>query len=706
MACGSSSTAPHGGLSILDIVPDLVAVDHILLCLPIQDLGHLAWACRVMNDLLNGAGEETKHVWKLISGVQERSRFGPGSRAYVGALGRSMLTGESTRSWKERVLLTEQRLLTGGLDRAASALAARRAPGDDGDDLAARPRNSRVGAALGFLRRASPKGAAEAAEAAGTASPSQQAHKIRIREELLQQGGLGNADGPAALFFAGHAGHVHWLEGTRVLAFAGSFFRDQVGGGTPYPLPYVYELDVGSIPVRIERTICYARAPDGAAASPWPHGEPHPQIMGAASAPHDRRVIFFGGGSPIDRTRINNHVTEWSLVERRWTGLWRPALPDARSAAEGEPNVHFPRPRQGIRGTVYDGRFYFFGGREFYEAERPGQRTQQGHRGDQDSHDDSEEMRRHWKGCKNDLWSFDLELRRWRKERTCGQSPAPRVWYQACEASHGRWLITGGSLWEFEYPPGGEDSEEVRRYQHIFCLHFDTLTWEQVATDTGTAALPPWRTAGCLVATGRELLLFGGCRPQEVGAAGITRQALGDEHPLRGWKKWYNDLAGQAGLEATHAGRRGAAAAGTTEAYVFDSKYAKWHKQLDLFEVSCGKDLRRSHFDACFVPTVKRIFVFGGSRYFTGEYFHDIITLDLPDAGAPPPAAAPAAGDPNQGSLVFPGRRWYQLRGQLGRIRGMVATGEVTRLQYARILEEVEQEDGQDDVTDGEGTPR
>merc|ERR1712232_582798 len=147
-----------------------------------------------------------------------------------------------------------------------------------------------------------------------------------------------------------------------------------------------------------------------------------------------------------------------------------------------------------------------------------------------------------------------------------------------------------------------------------------------------------------------------------------------------------------------------------THAFVFDSKYTKWHKQPDIFEISCGKDLRRSHFDSCFVPTVKRIFVFGGSRYFRGEYFHDIITLDLPGSGGnrTPTASTVTSSsafqgnskstdplqdaDPNESSSVFPGNRWYQLRGQLGRIRGMVAIGEITQTQYQVMLREVEQD--------------
>lgn len=41
----------------------------------------------------------------------------------------------------------------------------------------------------------------------------------------------------------------------------------------------------------------------------------------------------------------------------------------------------------------------------------------------------------------------------------------------------------------------------------------------------------------------------------------------------------------------------------------------------------------RSHFAAVFVPPRRSVLVFGGSRYFTGEYFHDLLELKLPSEG-------------------------------------------------------------------------
>ena len=47
-------------------------------------------------------------------------------------------------------------------------------------------------------------------------------------------------------------------------------------------------------------------------------------------------------------------------------------------------------------------------------------------------------------------------------------APAPRVWYASCESANGRWLVCGGSLWDFRMPT---EAQEIRQFQDLYCLH-------------------------------------------------------------------------------------------------------------------------------------------------------------------------------------------------------------------------------------------
>ncbi|CAD7934402.1 unnamed protein product [Amoebophrya sp. A25] len=563
-----------------------------------------------------------------------------------------------------------------------------------------------------------------------TKRPRTTINKIRIREEALQATGLDDLSGAARNFYGGHSGHLHWLEGTRVLAFAGNYYPDRVGGATPKSLPFIYEIDVSTSPARIVETINYARRevgengnedapgpgqeqgrgrsaqsggprPGGSASSPrpgsqgWPHGEPHPQIMGAASAVWRRRVVFFGGGSPIDVNKINNDVTSFSIETKQWESFFRASV-HAASNRHCIPGESFPRPRQGQRATVFQDRLFVFGGRESTIGRR---RRAQREDGQEEEEDD---------GCRNDLWSFDLvqaqeygetSTRRttgtgscssttgttsassmhassssasaslWKREEASGQVPPSRVWHASCDSTNGRWLVCAGSRWNFDKP---EDERETHQFRQLFCLHLAERRWEEIRTQS----IPPWVTAGCLVATGREILLFGGCKPQEVGPGGIRWQALTDESEETGWRSWYS-----------HVGR---------DAFVFDAHERNWSPCV--CEVSCDTQaLWRSHFSAVFVPPTNQIFLFGGSRYFCGEYFHDLLVLDLPSA------AGRHLPDRNASGVLFPGYVWNRWKGVLGRLRGLHATGDLDDdrmrevFQHLRQINREEDEESQED---------
>ena len=88
--------------------------------------------------------------------------------------------------------------------------------------------------------------------------------------------------------------------------------------------------------------------------------------------------------------------------------------------------------------------------------------------------------------------------------------------------------------------------------------------------------------------------------PQNIGTGGITREALVASEG--GWRDWYADVS---------------------KGFVLDASSGRWTRcdSADTgLEVSCGtEDLKRSHFDACYIPGAGQIYIFGGSRYFKGE---------------------------------------------------------------------------------------
>lgn len=200
-----------------------------------------------------------------------------------------------------------------------------------------------------------------------------------------------------------------------------------------------------------------------------------------------------------------------------------------------------------------------------------------------------------------------------------------------------------------------------------------------------TSLSPPWMTAPTLVGTGRELIFLGGCLPQNVGDGGIRWSAVSSDDPETGWKCWYGNLAG-----------RTTSNLGT--AWIFDAKSQEWSETSHV-EVACGSDLWRSHSSAAFVPTVGKIFIYGGSRYFRGEYFHDLLTIDLPSD------KENLKPDLNMNSNVWPGTRLYSLRGQIGRVKGGVGAGELSEEQYMHVLRQVEgEEEARDDTPTADDT--
>jgi len=338
-----------------------------------------------------------------------------------------------------------------------------------------------------------------------------------------------------------------------------------------------------------------------------------------------------------------------------------------------------PSGRQGVRGVVFSDEFIIFGGRE-----RGGT-------------------------CANDVWSLDLssdagaanagcrsvsddgfssdpvsKVCQWRPLICDGTAPSPRVWYTACHAVHGKWFIYGGSTWQFEEPTEPHD------YQILFILDLAGRSWSSIDPrlgPDGTMRLP-WVVGAGLVPLGSsQMLLLGGVKPHKVGAEGLT------EETLQRWRTWYGRL---------------------DQPHLFDLATESWSQQsvavlppsphADL-ETHIADNCLRAQFAAVFVPTRRSVVVFGGSRYFTGEYFHDMLELHLPATSSPTQRTS-VLGDSllmdtdiePLGDFQTPQRipRFFNqrarrtqssiTRGLLGRLRAMMHNEMLTEEQFQELL--------------------
>eukprot|EP00930_Biecheleria_cincta_P059530 TRINITY_DN45240_c0_g1_i1.p1 TRINITY_DN45240_c0_g1~~TRINITY_DN45240_c0_g1_i1.p1 ORF type:complete len:631 (-),score=82.80 TRINITY_DN45240_c0_g1_i1:84-1976(-) len=495
--------------------------------------------------------------------------------------------------------------------------------------------------------------------------------EFQLTEEAPRADDLGRV--PTSKLFASQSSHLLWIGGNRLLAFAGGYSPDVVGGAALHPLREVYLLELPSISDAAHSSftrpdLSATRLDCGTADSRLPWG--HPSMNGAASDfdPVRKVAYFFGGGAP--HSDVNNATSALQL--HGWeTGHASSADPHASENAQA-PSARWevvntpgsveagqvPAARQGLRGTVFDDEFIIFGGRQLGGV------------------------------CTNDVWSLDLVQASsssqgsslctpWRQLECEGQSPSPRVWYAASHAVHGQWFIFGGSTWQFEEP------EEPHDFRVMFVLDLAERRWSSF--DPSPGPQPPWAVAGVMVPLGCcQLLLLGGTLPHEVGADGIHAQSL------RRWRNWYNRL---------------------DEPYVFDLGTKTWSERRasvaapgdvatqEEREQHVADVYLRSHFSATFVPHRRSVIVFGGSRYFTGEYFNDVLELQLP---ASERASRPdsvlgigrqeAARHPVCGSFQAPDalprhlqrnpRGMTPSRGFLGRMRGMVRDRIISEAEF------------------------
>jgi len=168
-----------------------------------------------------------------------------------------------------------------------------------------------------------------------------------------------------------------------------------------------------------------------------------------------------------------------------------------------------------------------------------------------------------------------------------------------------------------------------------------------------------------------------------LGATGLNAQSL------RQWRSWYNRL---------------------DEPWVFDLRTQEWSCRRAAVASTAADDFEqeqhiaevylRSHFAASFIPQRRSVVVLGGSRYFTGEYFNDLLELQLPSdqqrsssgtvlgEGRRQESQHRLYGEfqaPNQlprHLQVEDGRQAQLTRGFLGRLRGMLQEGIIDEEQF------------------------
>lgn len=198
------------------------------------------------------------------------------------------------------------------------------------------------------------------------------------------------------------------------------------------------------------------------------------------------------------------------------------------------------------------------------------------------------------------------------------------------------------------------------------------------------------------------MLLLGGAMPHEVGLEGLNAENL------TRWRSWYRRL---------------------DRPVLFDLATKAWTEEnacvalpdsgsADSVSEHVAEVFLRSHMAAAFVPTRRSVVVYGGSRYFTGEYFNDLLELHLPsDSFAPAVVHAAQVHGSLHTSVLGPGRalaeatgevaadfdgqgglprflrrargqvRRLLTRGLVGRLRAMVRDGLLQEDDFRRILQ-------------------
>ncbi|KAF4690471.1 hypothetical protein FOZ60_017322 [Perkinsus olseni] len=242
----------------------------------------------------------------------------------------------------------------------------------------------------------------------------------------------------------------------------------------------------------------------------------------------------------------------------------------------------------------------------------------------------------------DDLWQFDLVTRTWREIDVSGPSPPSRLWHSSQRVGS-QWIVFGGSEWRFS-----PDEVNMDDSGKIWILDLPTLTWTSVSDASGVG--PPLLLGNAVVAlSSREVLTFGGCKTYNY------------DRMSRSYGSLYEDICAP---------------------WRFDLAKKKWAKigcKMTLHEEVGQPVLEtryRSHCGAAYLKSQRKIYVFGGARYFLGEYFHDLTAFDLDESAIPPER-------PKVHLNMLQGVRWTrQFRltpGVIGRARCLARDGLIAR---------------------------
>jgi hypothetical protein len=290
------------------------------------------------------------------------------------------------------------------------------------------------------------------------------------------------------------------------------------------------------------------------------------------------------------------------------TFVLRGVLQETRRWQQLERNGANPSARQGVSGCIAGDRFHVFGGREMGGE------------------------------CRNDVWALDLEEERWEEVQCSGTAPLARVWYSAVQMPRS-WIVFNGSAWELE--PIQDDL--ASEYRTPYVLDFETYSWSSLPPPP--PGRPVWVAAKPVAISATEILVLGGYMPHERGIIPP------EQNQMAGWEEWYKSMMEPEilNVDGTWTARN---------ARVSDMPWDTWPTHDDI--------LRRSHVSAAFCRARNSVLVFGGSRCFTGEYYHDAVELRLTEIPAAERRARALLAQPE---LQAPRRRYA--RGHLGRLRGL-----------------------------------
>mmetsp|Transcript_101601 Transcript_101601/g.284861 ORF Transcript_101601/g.284861 Transcript_101601/m.284861 type:complete len:626 (+) Transcript_101601:179-2056(+) len=484
--------------------------------------------------------------------------------------------------------------------------------------------------------------------------------------------------------WAGQSPHLFRLAPDLLLAVAGGYYSEVIGGAACQPLHDVALIELGVRAEGSQQRVRITTLIEGqgslermrAADALRRNGE-EPDYRGplhthGAASDLDAatcRAFFFGGGAP--QGQLTDEAS--ALV----IGLGRAEITESGTSEAPEPplqahweRIHTegeaPSARQGVRGVVFEGRFIIFGGREQGGV------------------------------CLNDVWELDVSedlagARMWHLLACEGRPPSPRVWSSSCHAEYGKWFIIGGGEWQFTPPADGHD------FCRLYILDLRRRQWSALAgsgPEPGLGAVPAAMAASLVSLGGLQLAYLGGTMPHMIGPEGV----FFDWSRHSSWREWYVRM---------------------DRPMVFDRKTQQWSSRRVCLgtagsetigpraapEQRVSEILLRSHFAAVHMPERGSVIVLGGSRYLCGEYFHDLLELRMDPTSATHECAATTADRTLQaeaeaegvvGALppafpvfIRPFRDGSRLtRGLRGRFRGMLRDGHIGLLEYRRMLEE------------------